>query len=77
MAGCENDYAAPTTIPPYGNHAMKKSGKFSSLQKEDFSRRRGGLDKFDFEQIVVQVCNGMEYGGAGDCLRLQAGARNT
>ena len=47
MAGCENDYAAPTTIPPYGNCAMKKSGKFSSLQKEDFSRRRGGLDKFD------------------------------
>ena len=38
------------------------------LQKEDFSRGggSGGLDKFDFEQIVVQVRNGMEVGGAGD-----------
>ena len=66
MAGCENDYAAPTTIPPFGNCAMKKSGKFSPCKKRTFSRRRGGLDKFDFEQIVVQVRDGMEYGGAGE-----------
>ena len=53
----------PQPIPPYGNSAMKKSGKFSSCKKRTFREeqgRRGLVDKFDFEQIVVQVRNGME-----------------
>ena len=66
MAGCEDDYPALATHSSVWQGCDEEKWKVLFLQKEDFSRRRGGLDKFDFEPIVVQVRNGMEVGGAGD-----------